>query len=443
MNKSNHSGIYRFVTVAALGGLLFGYDTAVISGAIDFMEEKYDLDPIMKGWVASCVLIGCLIGSTFAGWLSDQIGRKAGLLFSAYAFAISSAGILPDLGLTMFIVFRLIGGLGIGVASIVVPLYISEIAPTKMRGRLITIYQLGIVTGILIIYLVNYLIVSMHDHQWNVETGWRWMFGSGLIPSVLFILLLSGIPETPRWLMSKGRMDEAKALTDKLPGLEMGAAASSASAGLSDIFHSSLRKALLIGIVLAIFSQITGINVVMYYAPMIFKSAGSGVSGSLFQTLSVGVINFLMTWVAIKYVDLWGRKTLLLIGSVGMSVSLFLVGYLFSIQYNGIWLLAGILSYISFFAISLGPLTFVVIAEIFPTAIRGRASAIAIFFLWLSVYIVSQTFPLLLSTYGPANSFWLYMSLSVLAVLFIWRFIPETKGMSLEEIEQIWERKSS
>ena len=434
------SVLYRFVTVAALGGLLFGYDTAVISGAIGYMEERFSLDPVMKGWVASCVLVGCLLGSTFAGWLSDRVGRKAGLLFSGYAFAVSSAGIVPEMGLDWFIFFRLIGGLGIGVASIVVPLYISEIAPSRIRGRLITVYQLGIVTGILVIYLVNYLIASSNDHQWNVQYGWRWMFGSGLIPSALFVLLLYGIPETPRWMVSKGRFETAKSIMDMLP--DMGDLESMNPSGtrLGDLFKPVLRRALAIGVMLAVFSQVTGINVVMYYAPMIFKSAGSGEMGSLLQTLSVGVINFLMTWVAIKYVDLWGRKTLLLIGSSGMALSLFAVGYMFKVGYNGVGLMIGILSYISFFAISLGPLTFVVIAEIFPTSVRGRASAIAIFFLWLSVFVVSQTFPVLLQAYGPANSFWLYMSLSALAVLFIWRFVPETKGMSLEEIEAMWKK---
>ena len=446
MPNNANAMLYKFVTVAAIGGLLFGYDTAVISGAIGYMEEKFSLTPAMKGWVASCALIGCLIGSTFAGWLSDTVGRKIGLLLSAAAFAVSSIGIIPDLDLNYFVFFRLIGGLGIGIASIVVPLYISEIAPAKNRGRLITIYQLGIVTGILIIYIVNYLIATTHDHSWNVEIGWRWMFGSGLIPSILFMILLAGIPETPRWLTLRGRTKEAHDISKLLPDSDTAAGEESTTggnAGLAQLFKPGLRRALFIGIALAVFSQISGINVIMYYAPMIFKSAGSGEVGSLFQTLSVGAINFMMTWVAIKYVDLWGRKFLLMLGASGMAVSLFMVGLLFYFDYTGIMLLFFILSYISFFAISLGPLTFVVIAEIFPTSIRGRASGIAIFFLWLSVYIVSQTFPLLLETLGPPGTFWIYMGFSIAAAIFIWKYIPETKGKTLEQIEDLWKPTQS
>ncbi len=439
--------IYQCTLVAALGGLLFGYDTAVVAGAIGFIEEKYHLSPAMTGWTASCALIGCMIGAMVAGVLSDKLGRRKVLMISAWAFAISSLGILIPLDLTSFIIFRMIGGIGIGIASILSPMYISEIAPANIRGRLISIYQLGIVIGILLIYFVNAAIAGLHDHSWNVESGWRWMFGSGLLPSLFFIILLLRAPESPRWLAAQNNWTAAEDILRKVNGdakasEEMDAIRQSLNqkqGTVGELLRPGLRIALIIGIFLSIFSQLTGINVIMYYAPEIFKATGDGSSSALTQTVWVGAINTLMTLVAIKYVDHLGRKKLLLIGSAGMAICLAMVGLAFYHQaMTGYWVLAGILLYISFFAISLGPLTFVVVAEIFPNHIRGRAMGVAIFFLWLSVYIVSQTFPMLLKTIGSAYTFWIYMVMSVLAFLFIWRMVPETKGKSLEEIQDMW-----
>jgi SP family arabinose:H+ symporter-like MFS transporter len=439
--------IYQCTLVAAIGGLLFGYDTAVVAGAIGFIEEKYKLGPAMTGWAASCALIGCMIGAMVAGALSDKLGRRKVLMISAWAFAISSAGILVPMSLTSFIIFRMIGGIGIGIASILSPMYISEIAPASIRGRLISIYQLGIVIGILLIYFVNAAIAGLHDHSWNVETGWRWMFGSGLLPSFFFILLLLRAPESPRWLAAQNKWSAAEEILRKVNGdnkakEEMEAIRQSLNqqqGSLKELLRPGLRTALIVGIFLSIFSQVTGINVIMYYAPEIFKASGDGSSSALTQTVWVGAINTLMTLVAIRYVDQLGRKKLLLIGSLGMAICLALVGAAFYQQVTtGYWVLAGILLYISFFAISLGPLTFVVVAEIFPNHIRGRAMGVAIFFLWLSVYIVSQTFPMLLQAIGSAYTFWIYMVMSVLAFLFIWRMVPETKGKSLEEIQDLW-----
>lgn len=439
--------IYQCTLVAAIGGLLFGYDTAVVAGAIGFIQEKYQLSAAMTGWAASCALIGCMIGAMVAGGLSDKLGRRKVLMISAWAFAISSLGIMAPMGLTSFIVFRMIGGIGIGIASILSPMYISEIAPASIRGRLISIYQLGIVIGILLIYFVNAAIAGLHDHNWNVESGWRWMFGSGLLPSIVFIVLLLRAPESPRWLAAQNNWSGAEDILRKINGdvkarEEMDAIRVSLTekqASFRELLRPGLRTALIIGIFLSIFSQVTGINVIMYYAPEIFKATGDGSSSALTQTVWVGGINTLMTLVAIKYVDKLGRKKLLLIGAAGMAICLALVGLAFYQQATtGYWVLAGILLYISFFAISLGPLTFVVVAEIFPNQIRGRAMGVAIFFLWLSVYIVSQTFPMLLDAIGTAYTFWIYMVMSVLAFLFIWRSVPETKGKSLEEIQQMW-----
>lgn len=439
--------IYQCTLVAAIGGLLFGYDTAVVAGAIGFIEEKYKLSPAMTGWAASCALVGCMIGAMVAGGLSDKLGRRKVLMISAWAFAISSLGILIPLDLSSFIIFRMIGGIGIGIASILSPMYISEIAPANIRGRLISIYQLGIVIGILLIYFVNAAIAGLHDHSWNVESGWRWMFGSGLLPSLFFIILLLRAPESPRWLAAQNNWAAAEDILRKVNGdakasEEMDAIRQSLNqkqGTTGELLRPGLRIALIIGIFLSIFSQVTGINVIMYYAPEIFKATGDGSSSALTQTVWVGAINTLMTLVAIRYVDQLGRKKLLLIGAAGMAICLALVGMAFYQQATGgYWVLAGILLYISFFAISLGPLTFVVVAEIFPNHIRGRAMGIAIFFLWLSVYIVSQTFPMLLKAIGSAYTFWIYMVMSVLAFLFIWRMVPETKGKSLEEIQDMW-----
>ena len=397
--------VYQYTFVAAVGGLLFGYDTAVVAGAIGFIQEKYNLSPAMTGWAASCALIGCMAGAMLAGALSDKLGRKKVLMISAFAFAISSVGILSPSAIEYFILFRFIGGIGIGIASILAPMYISEIAPADIRGRLISIYQLGIVTGILLIYFVNAGIAGLHDDAWNVDSGWRWMFGSGLVPSVIFIFLLLPIPESPRWLSKQNRWNEADAILAKVNGREnadkeiisIRESLTEKQAPFSDLMKPGLRTALIIGIVLSVFSQITGINVIMYYAPEIFKATGSGSSSALMQTVWVGSINLLLTIIAIKYVDKLGRKKLLLIGSAGMAVCLAIVGLAFyTDSAGGYWVLAGILLYSSFFALSLGPLTFVVVAEIFPNHIRGRAMSVAIFFLWLSLYVVSQTYPMLM-----------------------------------------------
>lgn len=294
---------------------------------------------------------------------------------------------------------------------------------------------------------MNAAIAGLYDEAWNIDQGWRWMFGSGILPSVVFIALLLIVPESPRWLAQENRWNEASDILNRVNGKvqaqeELATIRESLNmqrVSLLQLVKPGLRLALIIGVVLSILSQVTGINVIMYYAPEIFKATGEGSSSALMQTVLVGGINTLMTIVAIRYVDKWGRKKLLLIGSAGMAVCLALVGYAFySNNTSGYWVLAGILAYISFFAISLGPLTFVVVAEIFPTHIRGRAMSVAIFFLWLSVYVVSQTFPMLLESIGSAYTFWIYMVMSVIAFFFVWVMVPETKGKSLEEIEQLW-----
>lgn len=446
-NEGNKWYVYKATIVAAVGGLLFGYDTAVVAGAIGFIQKKYELSSAMVGWVASCALIGCIVGAMFAGKLSDKVGRKKVLILSAILFAVSSIGIAIPLSLNWFVFFRLIGGLGIGIASMLAPMYISEIAPAKIRGQLVSINQLGIVSGILLIYFVNATIAGWHDEAWNVSTGWRWMFGSGVVPSIIFLILLFFVPESPRWLAQKQRWDEAENILSKINGIqkaqnelkEIRAALNIEKTSFADILKPGVRKALIIGVILCVFSQVTGINAIMYYAPEIFKSTGDASSSALMQTVLVGVINLLFTLVAIKYVDKWGRRTLLLLGAGGMAICLAIVGSAFYFGFaQGYLVLIAILAYISFFAISLGPLAFVVISEIFSNRNRGMAMSVCVFFLWVSVYVVSQTFPMLLDSIGSAFTFWIYMVMSIGAFVFVLKLIPETKGKSLEEIERYW-----
>jgi SP family arabinose:H+ symporter-like MFS transporter len=448
MNETGNKWyVYKATIVAAVGGLLFGYDTAVVAGAIGFIEKLYNLSPAMKGWIASCALIGCIIGAMFAGTISDKVGRKKMLVLSGVMFAVSSVGIAIPLSLTWFVIFRLIGGIGIGVASMLAPMYIAEIAPADIRGRLVSVNQLGIVTGILLIYFVNATIAGWHDEAWNVSTGWRYMFGSGIIPSVIFLIMLFFVPESPRWLASKEKWNEAEDILAKVNGKQKAQQELSEiketlhveTGTFSEIFKPGVRKALLIGVVLCIFSQVTGINAIMYYAPEIFKSTGDATGSALMQTVLVGVINVLFTLVAIKYVDKWGRRFLLLLGTAGMAICLTVVGAAFYFDMaKGYVVLVAILAYIAFFAVSLGPLAFVVIAEIFSNRNRGKAMSVSIFFLWVSVYAVSQSFPMLLSAIGSAYTFWIYMVMSVCAFFFILKLVPETKGKSLEEIEKYW-----
>lgn len=451
MQSAVNSGIiYKATLVASVGGLLFGYDTAVISGAIGFMRSFYQLSDIMTGWVASCALLGCIAGAMYSGKLSDRAGRKNVLMLSAVLFTISSIGTAMAPSLWFFVLFRIIGGMGIGIASMLSPMYISEMAPAPVRGRLISVFQLGIVTGILVIYFVNAYIAGIHNEAWNISTGWRWMFGSGIIPSVIFILLLITVPESPRWLASQKKQSEALAILSLINGNKAAqqeldsineSLKDEAPFSLASLKGSKLKKALITGILLAVFSQFTGINAIMYYAPEIFKSTGTGTDSAFIQTILVGIINVAFTLVAIKYVDSWGRKKLLLSGISGMTVCLFIVGLTFYTQQQGYLVLIAILGYIAFFAMSLGPLTFVVIAEIFPTKSRATAMSIATFFLWLAVFLVSQTFPILIGSIGSAYTFWLYTLISVLAFLFIRKYIPETKGKTLEEIEASWTKE--
>ncbi len=441
--------VVKVSLVAALGGLLFGYDTAVIAGVIGYLQKRFELSPIMTGWAASSAIWGCAFGAMMAGYLSDRFGRKKVLIVTAILFIISSVGAMIPRNLTEFLTARFIGGLGIGAASMLSPLYISEIAPSRNRGRLVSLYQLAIVIGINLIYFVNLVIASLGDEAWNVETGWRFMLGSGAIPAVLFLILLFMVPESPRWLVKNGKHDDALDTLEKVNGAvegknvlnEIKESLSQEVGTLSDLLSRRLKPALVVGIVLALFSQITGINAIIYYAPEIFKGIGFASESALMQTVLIGSINTLFTFVALWLIDRAGRKTLLQWGVAGMIVCLLAVGVCFHFNLtDGPWLIIFILAYIACFASSLGPIPWVLISEIFPTKTRGIAMSFCTVVLWIGVLAVTQFTPVLLQRVGGAYTFWLFMLNAIFLLWFVWKKIPETKQRTLEEIEQSWKQ---
>ena len=442
--------------IAAQGGFLLGYDTAVISGAIGFLQRHFDLNATWTGWAVSSALAGCIIGVLIAGSLSDKFGRKKVLIFSAVMFLVSAIGTALPRNITEFVIFRMIGGVGVGASSMAAPVYIAEISPSQIRGRMVTVYQFAIVIGIQLVFFVNYLIAGLGDEAWNESLGWRWMFGSESLPALLFLLLLFFVPESPRWLTEKGRPDEALHVLTRAGGSvaarqelkEIELSIEGESGSLSQLFQRGLRTALVIGVALAMFSQFTGINAVLYYAPEIFKTLGSGTSSALLQTVAVGAVNLIATFIAYWTVDRLGRKPLMVIGAVGMILSLWSFGLAFYFRSTGWWSLIFILGFIASFALSIGPVGWVVLSEIFPTRLRGRAMAIATVCIWIANFIVSQTFPMLnenprlLEIFRHGFPFWVY-GLSCLGLLiFVLFFVPETRGKTLEEIERLWQPQS-
>ncbi|MFT6866261.1 MAG: SP family arabinose:H+ symporter-like MFS transporter [Cyclobacteriaceae bacterium] len=448
-NETNLRYIYFISAVAAIGGLLFGYDTAVISGAIGFLETKFGLSPIMKGWAASSAIWGCVFGAMAAGYVSDRLGRKKVLIITAVLFAISAIGSAIPNDLTLFVIARFVGGVGVGAASMLSPMYISEIAPADRRGMLVTLYQLAIVLGINLIYFVNLLISGAGDTTWNVEMGWRYMLGSEVIPAALFLVALLFVPESPRWLASKGRDEDALAILTKINGKERGVEVlnevketlNEEKGTISELFAPGLRTAMIVGMFLALFSQITGINAIIYYAPEIFKSVGFGTDSALLQTVIIGLTNTVFTFVALKFIDKAGRRKLLLWGVSGMIVCLFGIGVVFHFEVgSGPLLLLFILGFIASFASSLGPIPWVIISEIFPTKTRGIAMSFAVLTLWIGVVLITQLTPVLLTGVGGATTFWIFGANAVFLLIFTYKMIPETKGKTLEEIERSWKK---
>ena len=435
--------------IAAMGGLLFGYDTAVIAGAIGSIQTIFDLSPALTGWAASSAIWGCMIGVIFAGFLSDKFGRKKVLILSAILFFISAVGSSIPNNLIQFVLARLIGGVGVGIASMLSPMYISEIAPAKIRGTLVTLYQLAIVIGINLVYYINLQIASSGDAQWNLDIGWRIMLGSEVIPALLFFILLFFIPESPRWLASKGKIDRAKAIIEKINGQNKSAellneiqdSFKEEKGSILILFTSGLRMAIVVGVFLAFFSQITGINAIIYYAPEIFKNIGFGADSAMFQTVIIGTVNTIFTFVAIAFIDKYGRRTLLLWGISGMIICLGGVGLMFHFELSsGPWLLLFILGFIASFAMSLGPIPWVLISEIFPTKFRGVAMSISILMVWIGVVLITQLTPILLESVGGAFTFWIFMFNAIVLIIFTYIMIPETKGKTLEEIAKMWKK---
>jgi SP family arabinose:H+ symporter-like MFS transporter len=429
--------------VAALGGLLFGFDIAIITGAAPFVQEHFQLNEIELGWAVSSLLWGCIIGAILAGRTTDMYGRKAILVVVALLFTLTSAGTGLAPTMVLFLMARFTGGFAVGAASVVSPMYISEIAPASIRGRLVSLYQLSIVIGILISYLINYLLHDTGPHNW------RWMFLSGTIPSGLFLLMLFFVPETPRFLYKKGNSSEAKQLLERINGISDAQVAFNQirdsfrveQVVISELFHLRYRKMMWVGFGLAVFVQISGINTIIDYAPIILRTAGWQIDVALFSTFVIGFVNLLFTLISIWAIDRFGRRPLYLIGSVGMTLMLLgltianLIG-----RFEGPVVLILILMYIAFFAACIGPVFWTLVSEIFPNRIRGTAMTVPVFTQWIANALIVLLFPWFLAKIGPSFTFGFLSIMAFLMFLFTLKFVPETKGKTLEEIEKYWEQ---
>jgi sugar porter (SP) family MFS transporter len=462
--------IWLISAVAALGGLLFGWDWVVIGGAKAFFEPFFGIatdamvdgrlviltNESMSGWANSCALLGCLAGSLVTGVLSDKLGRKRLLVFAAFLFAATSVLTGWANHFDHFIFWRILGGVAIGMASNLSPLYIAEVAPSPMRGRLVTLNQLTIVFGILAAQLLNLVVAQKVPEgataatiagSWNGQFGWRWMFTLVALPSVLFFVAALFVPESPRWLVKHGQLDRAKKILARIGGEAYAvketdnirqtiATEEIARVRLADLLQPRLVKILLIGCGLAILQQWSGINVLFNYADNIFKHAGFGVNTTLLFIVITGVVNAAFTFIALGTVDRWGRRKLMLFGCAGIAVAHVLTGLAYALHLQGIAVLIFVLAAIGCYAMSLAPVTWVVISEIFPNRIRGTAISVAVSALWIACFILTYTFPLLEKTIGMGNTFWLYAAICVAGLIFIFFKLPETKNKSLEQIER-------
>jgi len=462
--------ILKITVVAALGGLLFGYDTGVIAGSQLYFTEYFNFSAGEQGWAVSSALYGCLFGALVGGYLTKRISRKYTLILAAALFTVSAWGSGIADSLDELAIYRILGGLGVGMASLAAPMYIAEIAPPKDRGRMVSYYQLAVVIGFFVVFLATYFIgggdtkgmapeVLEQLHEHNVEQGWRVMFWSELLPAVAFLLLLFTVPHSPRWLMLKGRTEEAKAVLARITSSEQEATAELAdiqaslannpSPNMAVLFGKGIGFALFLGVMLSIFQQVTGINAILYYGAEIFSNAlGYGPEDALKQQLWLGAVNLIFTFVAIYKVDSWGRKPLFIGGSLGMFAGLTVLGLTIYTGQMGIISLLAVLVFIGSFAMSMGPVVWVMLSEMFPNNVRSVAMSIAVAAQWLFNALVANSFPLVNEStlnqtdFNGALPYFIFASFCVIAMIFVWKLVPETKGKTLEEMEALWSVKA-
>ncbi len=465
MEKITQKGSVGYLSavcfITTLGGFLFGYDTAIVSGAIGFVKQQFALNADWEGWVVSSAVFGCIFGSAVAGSLTDMFGRKKILIAAAILLVISCVWCIFPNSVYTLVIARIIGGLGVGITSMAAPVYISEISPPHLRGRLVSFYQLSITLGILLSFFANSIILHFAGDEigssgqglfhWIFKAElWRGMFGTEAIPATMFLLMLMVIPESPRWLAKQGRRDRAFEILVRVCGTDeakkemsdIEEMLSSESGSFFELFQARFRRPLLIGLMLPVFAHLSGIAAVMYFAPKILSEAGLSIGGAFGGAVTVGFINSFFTILAIWKIDKIGRRPLLLTGITGAFVSLLMVAVLFHLKLEQkIWVLVPLLCYVAFFAFSYGPGVWVVISEIFPTKVRGRAVGAGALALWITAFVISQTLPRLIEGIGAGNTFFVYAFLTAPAILFVWTMIPETKGKSLEQIERHWNER--
>ena len=466
MKSTINLGYLVFLSVvAALGGFLFGYDTAVISGTIAQVTEQFLLDALQQGWYVGCALVGSIIGVLFAGILSDKFGRKFTMILSAILFSTSAIGCAVSVDFNQLVVYRIIGGVGIGVVSIISPLYISELAVAQYRGRLVSLYQLAVTIGFLGAYLVNYQLLGYSTSNPDIVTGWwslifvtevwRGMLGMEILPALLFFIIIFFIPESPRWLILKGREEKATNILERIYTSSKDALfqlaetksvlSSESKSEWKLLLQPGIRKAVIIGVCIAMLGQFMGVNAVLYYGPSIFENAGLSGGDSLFYQVLVGLVNTLTTVLALVIIDKIGRKKLVYYGVSGMVISLILIATYFiygeSWGISSIFLLVFFLFYVFCCAVSICAVVFVLLSEMYPTRVRGFAMSIAGFALWIGTYLIGQLTPWMLQNLTPAGTFILFAIMCVPYMLIVWKLVPETTGKSLEEIERHWMKK--
>jgi len=429
-----------FSTAAALGGLLFGFDTGVISGAIHFIKIEFNLNAYQEGFAVSNLMIACVIGALLAGPIADWTGRKKVLILCAVLFTVSAILSALPRSFTELVIARFIGGMGVGMASVVSPMYIAEISPAKIRGRLVALNQLAIVVGILLSYLSNWLLVDTGINNW------RYMLVAEILPAITFLVGLFFIPESPRWLTKEGLEKEALDVLNIVAGAanadhelqEVKKSLSEKSTSLKELLHPSLRRVLIVGILFSLFAHITGIDTIIYYGPIIFLESGFKTDSALLASVMIGITNLIFTFVGMAMVDKAGRKFLLLVGLAGMGISMTLVGLCMqSDMISAKWTLLWIMTYIASFAMSIGVVIWVYLSEIYPTRVRGQALSVATMVLWLGNVILTQLFPVMMERFG-GGTFYIFSFICLLAFIFTWTMVKETKGVSLEEIEEMW-----